>query len=189
MDSIRRIILDCGHGPGNGKGGAFDPGATSSYGTEHRTVSLIASGVRQALARTIPCVIAPELSLPELISWVNDELEPGDFLLSLHMNAGGGTGTEVIYSAAAPFDRAEQARGLSAIIASMLRLPDRGAKKDSETPRGRLGILRQTKCPALLIELAFVDNRKDMARVEASGMAALAAGIRWLMGYYQAEVQ
>lgn len=78
-----------------------------------------------------------------------------DLFVSIHCNAGGGTGTEtLVYSKKGK--AYEYAQGVQKSIVTRLKTADRGVKK-----RNNLGVLRLTNCPALLVETAFIDNAKD----------------------------
>ncbi|WP_144561640.1 N-acetylmuramoyl-L-alanine amidase [Bacillus mycoides] len=72
--------------------------------------------------------------------------------ISLHLNSGGGTGVEVLY-----YDQRELAAKVSSAIANATGLRDRGPKERKE-----LAVLKGTNAPAILIELAFIDNTNDM---------------------------
>lgn len=76
-----------------------------------------------------------------------------DMDISIHLNAGGGTGPEVwIYS-----DKLKDvAARISSKIASTFNLRDRGVKYST-----KLYVLRNTASPALLVECCFVDSDKD----------------------------
>ena len=73
--------------------------------------------------------------------------------ISIHLNAGGGTGCEVYYTSSKgkPY-----AKKVSAAVAKALGIKDRGAKA-SDT----LYVLNHTKSPAILVECCFVDNKTD----------------------------
>ena len=73
--------------------------------------------------------------------------------ISIHLNAGGGTGCEVYYTSSKgkPY-----AKKVSAAVAKTLGIKDRGAK-ESDT----LYVLNHTKSPAILVECCFVDNKTD----------------------------
>lgn len=76
-----------------------------------------------------------------------------DIDISIHLNAGGGTGPEVwLYS-----DKLNDvAARISAKIAKTFGLNDRGVKHSQ-----KLYVLRHTTAPALLVECCFVDSEKD----------------------------
>lgn len=76
-----------------------------------------------------------------------------DIDISIHLNAGGGTGPEVwLYS-----DKLNDvAARISTKIAKTFGLNDRGVKHSQ-----KLYVLRHTTAPALLVECCFVDSEKD----------------------------
>lgn len=81
-----------------------------------------------------------------------------DYDISIHLNAGGGTGVEVLYYPTSSKGKA-MATTMSAKIASALGLKNRGAKS-----RDGLYVLRKTKAPAVLVECCFVDSTTDRDR-------------------------
>lgn len=83
--------------------------------------------------------------------------------ISIHLNAGGGTGVEVLY-----YDSAGKvfAKKISASIAKKLGIRDRGAKKRTD-----LYVLRNTKSTAVLVECCFVDSSSDKKKWDADKCA------------------
>lgn len=181
--AIRRILLNPGHGLNNATSGVYDPGAVADGFEEAK----IARGVCLAAAAVafdhVTIIVTPEgLSLGDVIRWLNDSYRVGDFILSVHMNAGGGTGTEVLYAATTKPERAQQAATMSRAASIRLGIRDRGAKSDEASHRGKLGILRNTKAPALLIELGFIDNATDRNAVLSRGAMAVIGGLQAIAG-------
>jgi len=83
-----------------------------------------------------------------------------EVFVSIHCNAGGGTGCETLIYARG--GRAEAlATAVQRALVSRLGLRDRGVKV-----RPKLGVLRLTKMPALLVETAFIDNPQDAALLQ-----------------------
>lgn len=78
-----------------------------------------------------------------------------DLAVQIHFNAGGGTGTECYYMEGNTTTKA-LASALSANVAQALRLPDRGEKTKD------LYFIKNTSDPALLLEVCFIDNAKDV---------------------------
>lgn len=76
-------------------------------------------------------------------------------LVSVHFNAGGGTGTEVLYY---PGDSKGKsiASQISANVSGALGLTDRGPKA-----RDNVGVVANTNMTAVLIETCFVDTKAD----------------------------
>lgn len=77
-----------------------------------------------------------------------------DLFVSIHCNAGGGTGTETLVYA-----KGGEAEKLAVIVndklVNGLKLTNRGVKQ------GNIGVLRLTNCPAILVETAFIDTESD----------------------------
>lgn len=86
-----------------------------------------------------------------------------DLDISIHLNAGGGTGTEVLYTSSSGKAWAEK---VSKAVASALGLKNRGAKK-----RDNLYVLNHTKATAILIECCFVDSKTDQGKWDVNKCA------------------
>lgn len=97
-----------------------------------------------------------------------------DFFVSIHLNAGGGTGTEVLTTTNSGA-KTEAAR-VSATLAKALGLRDRGRKN-----RDNVTVIKKTKMPAMLVEVCFVDTKQDAEaywKLGAEGVAlAIANGL------------
>jgi N-acetylmuramoyl-L-alanine amidase len=107
-----------------------------------------------------------------------------DYFVSIHVNAAGGTGGETFIAATKPQDRAF-AQAVNDPYCAAMGLRNRGVKLDSASPRGRFDALRETRMPAVLVELAFIDSppsnpdvpilrnrRSDMAAALADALLA-----------------
>ena len=89
-----------------------------------------------------------------------------DFYLSIHFNAGGGSGSEVWTGSTA---------GRTAALNILTKLEElgyknRGAKQQGVEGKG-LYVLKYTKMPAILVEGCFTDSREDMNLYDAEKMA------------------
>ncbi|HHI3604914.1 TPA: N-acetylmuramoyl-L-alanine amidase [Bacillus anthracis] len=86
-----------------------------------------------------------------------------DLVISFHLNAYNGTanGVEVCY-----YDQQSLAAKVSAQLAKDIGWSNRGAKERKE-----LYVLANTKAPAILIELGFIDNDADMAKWHVDNIA------------------
>lgn len=78
-----------------------------------------------------------------------------DLDISIHLNAGGGTGVEVYYYGGDSVGESK-AKAVSEKVAKALGLKNRGAK-----PTKSLYVLSNTKATAILVECCFVDNKTD----------------------------
>ena len=79
--------------------------------------------------------------------------------ISIHLNAGGGTGTEVLYVSSSGKTYAEK---VSRAVSSALGITNRGAKKRTD-----LYVLNHTKSAAILVECCFVDSKIDKGKWNA----------------------
>ena len=105
-----------------------------------------------------------------------------DALVEIHLNSNNGppaTGTEAFISIR---DQGRARAIASAILQRINRLGyvNRGVKTMvNSAGQDSLGILRLSNVPAVLVELAFINNPQDMARFNVADMAmAVASGIR-----------
>ncbi|EAV9810767.1 N-acetylmuramoyl-L-alanine amidase [Listeria monocytogenes] len=98
-------------------------------------------------------------SLSERIKYANSENVAA--VLEFHANSGGGQGAETLFCAG--ISSAQQDAVVVAKAGAIKGLKNRGAKGDTTTRHGRLGIVRDTKAPALLHELFFIDSASDVA--------------------------
>lgn len=76
--------------------------------------------------------------------------------ISIHLNAGGGNGDEVLYTSSKAKVFAEK---VSAAVANALKIKNRGAKE-----RDNLYVLNHTTAPAILVECCFVDSKTDKSK-------------------------
>ena len=91
-----------------------------------------------------------------------------DIILSLHCNAGGGNGVEVYTWKGRKVDKAVH----TCYELSRLGFRNRGIKDGS-----KLYVVKNTKAPALLIELFFLDSKTDQSLYTNIGFMKLAKAI------------
>ena len=106
-----------------------------------------------------------------------------DYFISIHCNAGGGTGTETLYYKS---DSLNYATTIQDAFIKAMKLRDRGIKYTNN-----IGVIMHTKMPAILIELAFIDTGADalvLVNKQDDMAAALAAGFYELLGMEAEEV-
>ena len=101
----------------------------------------------------------------------NANSENVDFVLSIHHNAGGGTGIETfVYNQACLNGKSgEIARALQGKLVEKTGMRDRGVKT------GNFAIIRDTKMPACLVECGFMDNANDTPRILTEEYADIVA--------------
>ncbi|EJS62953.1 hypothetical protein ICW_05616 [Bacillus wiedmannii] len=90
-----------------------------------------------------------------------------DLVVSFHLNAFDtkANGVEVCY-----YDQQALAAKVSAQLAKDIGWTNRGAK-ERRYGNERLHVLAETKAPAILIELGFIDNESDMAKWDVDKIA------------------
>jgi N-acetylmuramoyl-L-alanine amidase len=160
------VILDAGHGLGNRKRGVFDPGAVSDgireadialqWANELRYI-LIARGVKVIRTRkdnADPASISDRAGIARACG--------GDIMISFHCNAATGAahGTETFYRGESNKAMAERLNGA---VVRALGTRNRGAKTESASQHSRLAIMAFQPC--FLIELGFIDNASDRAKM------------------------
>jgi N-acetylmuramoyl-L-alanine amidase len=155
-----RIVLDAGHG-------GHDPGATAN-GLKEKDLTLATvkhigrmlgeyEGAEVFYTRTDDRY----LSLEERAAIAN-KLK-ADYFISVHINAGGGTGFEsYIYNgnvsaATIAYQNVVHAEIMKAI----------GNVKDRGKKRANYAVLRLTNMPAILTENLFIDNANDAAKLKS----------------------
>lgn len=107
-----------------------------------------------------------------------------DLAVDIHCNAGGGDGAEVYHSI---YNNAETANN---ILSELVKIGQnsRGAKtRKNSSGADYYGFIRETKAQAVIVECAFVDNKKDIqildTKAEQAAMGvAIAKGILKTLG-------
>lgn len=155
-----KIMIDPGHG-------GHDPGAVANGLREKDFTLDIAQRIRRILETEYTGVEVRMTRESDTYLELSDRARMAnawgaDFFLSIHINAGGGTGWESFrYSAASSRTVAYQ----NVIHPEVIRaagVTDRGKKM------ANFAVLRETKMPALLTENMFIDNVQDAARLKNS---------------------
>lgn len=99
-----------------------------------------------------------------------------DLAMSIHFNAGGGTGTECFYYRGDRLGKS-LASEVSAACAKALGIRDRGAKPDTASNVGSLGFICYTNPLAVLLEVCFVDTKTDYNAYKKTGPSAIAYAV------------
>ena len=149
-------------GHGGKEKGVFDPGAVANDLRECDLTIDICRRIKDRLdAYAVDCRIGPQGSLFDRVKLAN-ELQ-ADFFLSVHVNAGGGTGFESYVHTNAPGKTRELQIVIHSASMSFLRkhnIFDRGRKQAD------FYVLRETKMPAVLLECLFIDRKDDAAKLQ-----------------------
>lgn len=154
-----KIFIDPGHG-------GIDPGATGNGLLEKNITFQIATMIRDILSaeysnvsvkmsRTGDQTVSPADRVRAANNW------KADYFLSIHINAGGGTGYEdYIYKSAGNVTKAYQ-KNMHEEITKLISFHNRGKKL------ANFEVLRETTMPAILTENGFIDHAQDSARLKS----------------------
>lgn len=165
-----KYALDMGHTP-------TSPGASGHLDelTEDRKVGAALKRIMQAAGHSVADVTAPDsMAYPAETDYrvTKANGSGAELFVSVHFNAGGGTGTEVLYYGG-DSRGLELAARISAEVSDALGLPNRGAKART----GEVAVIRDTTMTAVLVEVCFVDSAADAKAYRAVGADRVAAAI------------
>ncbi len=152
-----KVFISAGHG-------GSDPGAVAN-GVKEKDLNLsIAKACRDELKRH---------GVEVKMSRTKDENDPlseeirecnsyvPDLAVSIHNNAGGGDGAEVFHHHGGGKGKTLAENILSEIV--KVGQNSRGAKvRKNSQGKDYYGFIRETSCPAVIVECAFVDNARDL---------------------------
>ncbi|MFD1425110.1 N-acetylmuramoyl-L-alanine amidase [Laceyella tengchongensis] len=166
-----KVVIDPGHG-------GSDTGAVG-FGLREADVALqLAELVGEHFGKYEGAVVtftrnrntsssypAPPAGLRKRIAYANNT--NADLFLSLHCNAGGGSGFESYIAKGAPARTQRIQRAINDQVLRYLKGYSIGAhgnpaKNDSQAARSRIAVLRDTKMSAVLLECLFIDNAKEI---------------------------
>ena len=170
------ICISIGHGK-SAKGG-YDSGALGGNYQEFkiaREIGKYIGEVFKGYACTADVInYDATLYLTDRIAHVNKH--GYDLAIEIHLNASGGTGSEVYYKHKSATGK-KLAGAISKSIANTFGIRDRGAKVKINPANGTdyLGFVRSCKCESLLIETVFIDTASDRKHVETAAGQRLCA--------------
>ena len=154
-----KIFIDPGHGgndPGAVANGLKEKDLTLKIAKKIQSLLSEYEGVSVKLSRTTDVY----LSLSERADMANKW--EADYFISVHINAGGGTGFEsYIYNKPSTKSVAYQNVIHPEIMKAIGNVKDRGKK------RANFAVVRETKMPAILTENLFIDNSSDAAKLKS----------------------
>ena len=157
----KKVYVGIGHG-------GSDPGAVAN-GFKEKDLTLSISkycnerlkqyGIETKISRTTDC----DSSINSKVSASN--AFGADVCMDIHINAGGGDGSEVYYS----HTSANGKKLAQSIVDAMSAIGQntRGIKtRLSSSGNDYFGMIRDTNAPAVLVECAFIDNKTDLAIID-----------------------
>lgn len=107
-------------------------------------------------------------TLAQVIAKINQLATTDDFLLEIHFDSADRTaasGTTALVAKGARSQSKDFASQLANDVAVIVGITNRGVKDETESNRGRLGILH-TKASSCLLEIAFISNPSDMQKYQ-----------------------
>lgn len=154
-----KIYVDAGHG-------GSDPGAEGN-GLQEKNVTLqIAKKVQEYLGEYSNATVKMSRTTDKTVSLAARTNEANawgaDYFLSIHINAGGGTGYEdYIHNTLSDTSNTANLRNtIHAEVVKLNNLGDRGKKKEN------LHVLRESSMPAMLSENGFIDTKADADKMK-----------------------
>lgn len=177
-----KVFIGVGHG-------GTDPGAVSNNTKEKDLNLSIALACRDMLVRHGVSVKLSRTkdeddTLSEEIRECN-AYSP-DLAVDIHNNAGGGDGAEAFYHYGGGASKTLAENVLSEIVKTGQN--SRGAKiRKNSYGKDYYGFIRETSCPAVIVECAFVDNATDLDILASEGKRekmgqAIAKGVLKTLG-------
>lgn len=179
---MSKVFIGVGHG-------GTDPGAVAN-GLKEKDLNLaVAKACNAELIRH---------GVSVLMSRTKDESDPTtnevkecnafkpDLAVDIHHNAGGGDGAEVYHHFGGGKGKTLANNILSEIVS--IRQNSRGAKtKKNSSGKDYFAFIRDTKAPAVIVECAFLDNKKDVTIIDTAAEqakmgVAIAKGILKTLG-------
>jgi N-acetylmuramoyl-L-alanine amidase len=160
-----RIVINAGHtkyGTGTGANKYLNE-STETRKIAYELLKLLADSKHEV----IPAVYDRSANnLKEAVTLANNKC--ADLFISIHLNAGGGSGCE-----AYTWKGQQVAQAVKACsYLKKLGFKNRGVKDGSN-----LYVIKNTKCTAILIEVCFVDNKADAELYKQVGHENIAKAI------------
>ena len=186
---MSKIAIVVGHG--KSQTGGYDSGAVSNGFHEFKIAKECAKYAQEYLNANYECQAdlfnyAGDTYLTDRVAKFKDNTYV--LLAEIHLNGGGGTGTEVYYSQASKGALGQKAaEKISAQIASDFSIRNRGAKTRLRSDgRDYFAIIRDTKPQAVLVETLIIDTNDvylvDTATEQQKMGKSIAIGIANAMG-------
>ena len=152
---MKKVFIDAGHNYSGWNTGAVGNGMREQDITfevaKLTGVHLSNAGFDVKLSRpTLETNLGQDNSSSINARWQKSNTWGADYFISIHVNAGGGTGAETLYHSE---DSLEMATIMQNVYSKAMGLRNRRVWK-----RDDVGVLRWSSCPSILIELAFIDS-------------------------------
>lgn len=162
---MAKIVINAGHtkyGTGTGASKYLNE-SIETRKIAYELLKLLADSKHEAIAAVYD---RSANNLKEAVTLANNE--GADLFISIHLNAGGGTGCEAYTWRGQQVAQAVKACS----YLKKLGFKNRGIKDGSG-----LYVIKHTKCTAILIEVCFVDNKADAELFKKIGYSNIAKAI------------
>lgn len=177
------IIISIGHSGGQ-------VGAVAHNTTEYNECEKIGKKVVENLLESKVDVKLADttLDLSKRITSINSYSTINDILIELHMDSASpqAEGATMFYYAGDEKSK-DMAESFIDVYTKETGIKKRKSLGDTQNRHGRLGIIRDTKPRAFLIELGFISNEKDLAIVREKSVDALCNSILAMIGIVPEE--
>ena len=177
---MKKIFIDAGHNYNSWNTGAVGNGMREQDIT-YEVAKLLSeilqrAGFETMLSRpTLQTNLGHDNNSSVNARWQMSNAWGADYFISIHVNAAGGTGAESFY-----WDVTAEQLSRTVLETYCRKM---GLRNRRNVPTNQWGVIRETHCPAILFELAFIDSPLtnpdvEILRNRRPEMAeALAAGI------------
>ncbi|PDY75243.1 N-acetylmuramoyl-L-alanine amidase [Bacillus cereus] len=190
----KTIIIDPGHG-------GADPGKPTKGLPESKIVLDTSLRLQQLLEKHSPFTVLltresdtrpghdQKSSLQERVKFAKQN--QGDIFISIHANAfnGNAKGTETYYYKSSESEKTNPHVEESHVLAEKIqkRLVDALQTRDRDVKHGDLHVIRENDMPAVLTELAFIDNGIDYSKLSTANGRQIAAEAIYegILDYYE----
>ncbi|MED2794547.1 N-acetylmuramoyl-L-alanine amidase [Bacillus wiedmannii] len=190
----KAIIIDPGHG-------GEDPGKNTKGLPESKIVLDTSLRLQQLLEKHTPFTVLltresdtrpghdQKSSLQERVKFAKQN--QGDIFISIHANAfnGNAKGTETYYYKSSKSEKTNPHVEESRVLAEKIqeRLVDALQTRDRGVKHGDLHVIRENDMPAVLTELAFIDNGIDYSKLSTENGRQIAAEAIYegVLDYYE----
>ncbi|MBO6138187.1 MAG: N-acetylmuramoyl-L-alanine amidase, partial [Lachnospiraceae bacterium] len=177
------VMLDAGHG-------GSDSGATSN-GVKEKDLTLEYAKQVKAELESRGAKVYMTRSDDTYISLTDRTQKAKDkgcnLFVSLHMNSGGASGTEVYYSVNSSYAKKKLASKLAENISDALGINNRGAKTREGSNGDYYSVIRTSAShgiPGLIVEHGFIDNSTDRSALQGKMEKAASEEARTIVKYW-----
>ena len=176
---MSKLYLIAGHTQGKGEGAQN----LQTKETENMVARDLLLQVFPEMQKELFTDLCPfDLTLKEKISWINKKAGSDDLVLSCHLNSSSKRtekGAMIFYYGGSQKSK-EIAEKLLDAYCRATGIKNAGVFPDTSSRFGRLGIVRDTRGWAFLLELGSINN--DLETVKSEGKKGLLSGIKAVLG-------